>query len=107
MMLRGLNWLGGMPPYWRQERLKSAFNSLLYVRLKLLTSRGYELGLSLNLPERADPSTASNQELRERFAEEQTKRLQVDLLSRKPETDGADLQNSGYWLVLFVLPSTL
>ena len=40
--------------------------------------------------ERADPATVSNQELRERFAKEQTKRLQVDLLSRKPETDGAE-----------------
>lgn len=40
--------------------------------------------------ERVDPATVSNRELRERFAKEQTKRLQAGSLPLKPDTNGAD-----------------
>ena len=40
--------------------------------------------------ERVDPATVSNRELRERFAKEQTRRLQVNSPLRKPDTDGAE-----------------
>lgn len=39
---------------------------------------------------RVDPGTVSNQELRERFAKEQTKRPHVDSLPWKSDTDGAE-----------------
>ena len=40
--------------------------------------------------ERVDPAAVSNQELREKFAEEQKKRLQADSLPRRPDADGAE-----------------
>lgn len=39
---------------------------------------------------RVDPATVSTRELREKFAKEQTKRLQVNSPTQKPDTDGTE-----------------
>lgn len=42
------------------------------------------------IEERIDPATVSNQELREKFAKEEVKRLRKDSLLWKPDTDEAE-----------------